>query len=202
MELMQYGSPCRIVYFRNSAMIECPKCKHENPQDSQVCAYCQSTLDPLRRTPRQNVARGLFTSQPQWGNTRLSGEHRLRLRVMGTGRSIEVKLDSERPTILGRFDPKTGLLPDVDLRMYNGAALGVSRMHAQLTMCNQMVWLMDLGSTNRTFINGKPLDGNQSCMLRDGDEIQLGGLKLHVLFVDAASKSDPPRDSSAFDACV
>jgi pSer/pThr/pTyr-binding forkhead associated (FHA) protein len=126
-------------------------------------------------------------NQPQWGNTHVTNQQRLRFQVLGTGRSVEVDLTEERPVILGRLDPKAGLLPDVDLCLYDGAALGVSRMHAQLTIEQQMIVLADLGSTNNTFVNGRRLSPNEARMVRDGDEIQLGQLKLHVLFVNASN---------------
>jgi hypothetical protein len=51
----------------------------------------------------------------------------------------------------------------------------VSRHHAQLRYKTRRFWLMDLGSTNGTYVNG---EHTQEAALRDGDIVSLGGLEL------------------------
>ncbi len=52
--------------------------------------------------------------------------------------------------------------------------INVSRRHALLSERGGEVWLCDLGSRNGTFIDGVRLDGER--LLRDGDQIQVGGV--------------------------
>jgi len=49
----------------------------------------------------------------------------------------------------------------------------VSRLHAKITRRVDGVFMADLGSTNGTYLNGKPL--NQATELQGGDTISLGG---------------------------
>ncbi|MZQ87319.1 FHA domain-containing protein [Paenibacillus sp. 5J-6] len=50
---------------------------------------------------------------------------------------------------------------------------GVSRIHAEITKCDQGYALKDTGSTNGTSLNGEALVTYQSYLLKDGDEIQI-----------------------------
>jgi pSer/pThr/pTyr-binding forkhead associated (FHA) protein len=70
----------------------------------------------------------------------------------------------------------------VDLSAYQAEALGVSREHAQLELGAGCVRLTDLNSTNGTFLNGFRLQPGESRVVRDGDELHLGALKLYLYF--------------------
>ena len=68
-------------------------------------------------------------------------------------------------TILGRGT-------DCDLRLVDP---GVSRHHAELRVEDGEVVLVDLGSTNGTFVNGQPV---RRVMLVDGTQVTLGRTTL------------------------
>ncbi|MHB8450605.1 MAG: FhaA domain-containing protein [Mycobacteriales bacterium] len=61
---------------------------------------------------------------------------------------------------------------EVDIRL---AHTGVSRRHARLQRVDGAWWLHDLGSTNGTLVNGRPVTEAE---LADGDRIELGGTVL------------------------
>jgi pSer/pThr/pTyr-binding forkhead associated (FHA) protein len=48
--------------------------------------------------------------------------------------------------------------------------------HARIESQRDGVWILDLGSTNGTFVNGKRLDGRRQ--LREGDVVQVGDTEL------------------------
>lgn len=54
----------------------------------------------------------------------------------------------------------------------------VSRHHARLDYADESYRLTDLGSTNGTRVNGRPV---RNVTLHDGDEIELGSLRLQFL---------------------
>lgn len=105
--------------------------------------------------------------------------------VLNTGRLIECP--KVEKVIIGRSDPTLADLPDIDLTVDKAAELGVSRRHANVTFKDEQVFLTDLGSTNRTFINRKPLMRGQPYELHDGDEIRLGNIILKVILSDQLS---------------
>jgi pSer/pThr/pTyr-binding forkhead associated (FHA) protein len=53
----------------------------------------------------------------------------------------------------------------------------VSRLHCQLTAGAAELEVLDLSSTNGTFVNGQRID---RARLRDGDRLGIGRVELHV----------------------
>ena len=80
-------------------------------------------------------------------------------------------------TLLGRGT-------DCDLRLVDP---GVSRHHAELRVEHDQVVLVDLGSTNGTFVNGQPV---RRVVLSDGTHISLGRTTL-------VFRQDPPTPRMA-----
>jgi pSer/pThr/pTyr-binding forkhead associated (FHA) protein len=84
----------------------------------------------------------------------------------GEGESNQRTYELQGPvTLLGRGT-------DCDLRLVDP---GVSRHHAELRVENDQVVLVDLGSTNGTFVNGQPV---RRVALSDGTHISLGRTTL------------------------
>jgi hypothetical protein len=84
----------------------------------------------------------------------------------GEGDSNQHTYELQGPvTLLGRGT-------DCDLRLVDP---GVSRHHAELRVENDQVVLVDLGSTNGTFVNGQPV---RRVTLSDGTQISLGRTTL------------------------
>ena len=55
---------------------------------------------------------------------------------------------------LGRSEEGQPIVPDVDLSPYNAYANGVSRLHAVLKLIQEQFVIVDLGSSNGTYLNG------------------------------------------------
>ena len=93
-----------------------------------------------------------------------------RLTVSGPGpnkgRSFQL---SQSPFRIGRS-------PDADAQVED---LRLSRQHAEISFDSRgSFWIRDLGSTNGTFVNGQPIDGQTA--VRQGDRISLGGLEFKL----------------------
>ena len=73
-------------------------------------------------------------------------------------------------------------LPIIDLQPFGADKCGVSRKHAVLQWDARYVTITDLKSTNGTRINGSLLYPMQRRILRNGDELQIGGLQFLVRF--------------------
>jgi pSer/pThr/pTyr-binding forkhead associated (FHA) protein len=71
---------------------------------------------------------------------------------------------------------RLGRNPECELLLDDPQA---SRLHARLRPTPEGVLLTDEGSTNGTRVNGKKVSG--SALLRDGDNIAIGGTKLRVV---------------------
>lgn len=93
-----------------------------------------------------------------------------------------VTLDMDQPLILGRE-----LLPDLeetvlDLNDFNALQHGVSRHHCQLIRRGTRLVVVDLGSTNGTFLNNQPLLPHRDYTIAHGDKLILGTLHIIVSF--------------------
>jgi pSer/pThr/pTyr-binding forkhead associated (FHA) protein len=83
---------------------------------------------------------------------------------------------------LGRVTEGQPIMPDVDLTPYNAYANGVSRLHAVLKREGENAIIVDLGSSNGTYVNGNRIIPHADHAVNHGDLIYLGKLKFQVLF--------------------
>ena len=88
---------------------------------------------------------------------------------------VELSLykDKVKEMLIGRKSGKN--IPDVDLTGLKGAEV-VSRRHANLILDGNEgeIYVVDLGSTNGTFVNGEKLKPGEKIKLKIGDEILFG----------------------------
>ena len=68
------------------------------------------------------------------------------------------------------------------LAPFDGMKRGVSRFHAAIECTPELLALVDLGSTNGTFLNGERLVDHEPQELSNGDEIRLGTLVMYCFF--------------------
>jgi hypothetical protein len=198
----------------------CPNCGNRNRPGVVFCENCGASLigdspintknigtkgleGALANTPAANIASSYATD------------------VFGQGTMLKIEISGVEPlllkpkpeTVFGRRDPATGAMPDVDLTPFAGYRMGVSRRHAIIrqTEAENRLDLVDLGSSNGTFLNGIRVAPDQPRRLRDGDEIRLGQMVLRIYFQapvqpDVSSSVLPtppasaPPDSSGTDS--
>lgn len=175
-------------------MNKCPYCRRDNPDHATVCQTCGMALEPHEATRPKTVRlnpKDLPGTQPRWGNAYLIGDLCLRLYAPDTGDAIVVNFRQYGTAVLGRLTPDTGQLGTIDLAAFDAGMRGVSRQHARLELHKHTVYLADLNSTNATYLNGHRLPPNHPVIVRDGDELRLGDLRLVVNFMQA---SDRPPD--------
>src|SRR5258708_20747076 len=99
---------------------------------------------------------------------------------IGSESSQAMSLDISGQLSVGRTDALDGFTPGLDLGPFGAQDAGVSRRHAAIYPHDNALLLRDLGSTNGTFLNGFSLDRNKSYKLSDGDEIELGQLRVQL----------------------
>jgi pSer/pThr/pTyr-binding forkhead associated (FHA) protein len=84
---------------------------------------------------------------------------------------------------MGRISDSQPIMPDIDLSPFKAYDNGVSRLHAVIRRNGGNVIVMDLGSSNGTYVNGTRLMPNMEQPLRHGDVISLGKLKMQVVLL-------------------
>lgn len=115
-----------------------------------------------------------------WGRSQLAKLSKLVFHIEAEREPVIVEPKARMH--IGRADVRNNIAPDVDLGPYGGADKGVSRLHAALKSDGSSVSIVDLGSTNGTYLNEEHLVPNQTRKLKDGDAVRLGHLVMHVYF--------------------
>ncbi len=120
---------------------------------------------------------------------RLAAPWRLLLQIGGEHQTT-VGIEVRDRIVLGRGDPVANFYPDLDLSPYGGQEGGVSRRHAAIIQDeeNKALYIEDLNSTNGTRINGFSLEPRRRYRLRDGDELELGHVRMILRFVRSPYK--------------
>ena len=126
------------------------------------------------------LAPGDFENVFRWGTSVLDEGKKITLHIEGFQEPLLAELTLK--LVMGRYDRKASVNPDVDLTLYGARQKGVSRRHVALELDEDCVRVLDLGSTNSTFLNGYRLLPHQARILRDGDELTLGRMKVKVNF--------------------
>ena len=86
---------------------------------------------------------------------------------------------NRREVVIGRSAPTDDTwIPDVDVRqMALEKAKTVSRFHCRIfTGDDNLYRIMDMGSFNGTWVNGRRLESKEAVALADGAQINLGGI--------------------------
>jgi len=99
----------------------------------------------------------------------------LRVKVKG---SLEVvPIQQGRPIIVGR----TGKA-DLDLGAFGQIARSVSRRHAQISLSNGRLSIIDLESRNGTHIAGRKLEPGKAVFIGRDDIIRVGNIEFSIVF--------------------
>jgi hypothetical protein len=160
---------------------ECPKCGFACRTGELICPNCLSVITrdeayqagSTNRLPEQEPGAGLVPIMPQ--------RNQITLTIVETDNCLT--LPSRDTLVIGRFSTDDGdFQPDVDLTLFGALNKGVSRRHLKLSRKEALVFVTDLGSTNGTFVNGHRLMPNLQRVLRSGDELRFGYLKVKIHF--------------------
>lgn len=89
---------------------------------------------------------------------------------------------SQDVTNIGRADAAQDWHPELDVIPFGGGVpeMGVSRHHARLVREDSRYLLMDVGSTNGTYVNGTALEYNKAAELKDGDTVAFGAFSGQI----------------------
>jgi len=145
----------------------CPNCHYQNREGYMFCEDCGEDLTNVESTHESGF--DVFAAPVRTGIVIL---------VPGSDDPIPVQLQGQ--TVLGRSDKDRPEQPDIDLAAFDAFEQGVSSLHAAIRHSTDGVQIVDLGSTNGTYVNGRRLAPNQHYILHDGDEIRLGRLVTRI----------------------
>lgn len=160
-------------------MIRCRRCQHEEYPGALYCSECGASLfEPGQTT--QNL--GGQAPQIEEGPAPPAPSLEEALLVLQTPHDQRnITFRHQGTWVLGRRAANVQRRVDIDLTPFDALVLGVSRVHAEIAVRADGVFVTDLGSTNGTWVNGVRLAPNTPHRLRHGDLLALGKLVFQVL---------------------
>ncbi len=166
----------------------CNNCGYENPPDVEACENCGYTFFDFEGTAEDTFVLSKadmrnILSQTRWGDKDFEEGFSLKLIHEDTSTifSFSHAVTVGRP--LSPDTPRDPFAEHIPLNLPDANQFGVSRKHIQIARENNRVWVTDLESDNGTRLNGYPVTPGQRRLLRDGDELYLGNLRIQVIFL-------------------
>ena len=139
----------------------CEECGTENAPQARKCKQCGEDISDILPTPSTDIQKKPFA----YKLASIDGEY-------------SAVID-KTVSIVGR---------EADLKDYLGKKMYVSRQHAEFTIVAGKVFVKNLSSTNKTFVNNMEISNDEPTALNFGDEIGLGGKVI----------SDTRQDNAAY----
>ena len=173
-------------------MIICPNCQHKEIPGTVFCSNCATQLIVLDTSKTHeihdtNSKLKAIKTAPFRPSPQVHFNSWASLHMLESGQIISLA-DRDEFTI-GRTSEGQPIMPDVDLTEFNAYANGVSRLHCVIKKANFKAYVIDLGSSNGTYLNGVRLSVHGETPINHGDVISLGKLKIQVLIDQEKSKS-------------
>jgi ribosomal protein L37E len=158
----------------------CPVCGATYRVGELACAFCGYVFVTSARTHKFEEDKDL-AHRKSWptGDVLATEQKPITFEIDGQRLTLSI---SETITVGRLSGIASDIAPDVDLSSFNAGELGVSRQHIRLRRRGTLIYVADLDSTNGTLLNGRRLIPEGERLIRSGDELRLGHLKIRVKF--------------------
>jgi predicted ATPase/DNA-binding SARP family transcriptional activator len=169
--------------------IVCQDCGQRNRPGSLFCVNCHAPLleldDILRLRTKVVTGQAFRDVDRGWGTASFPPGSTFVIQLEDSSEIYQIRIVEINEVVIGRYDPFSGSTPDIDLNPFGGFEKGVSRRHALIARQDNSLHIVDLGSSNGTYLDGQKLTPRQPRAIRDGDEVRIGKLRLYIRFRDA-----------------
>lgn len=165
----------------------CPVCKNKNDRDAVVCIHCGASMDPhqpgstatTRNADIPEMVSAKITEAPI-DNT-LIPEDGIAIYVAGTSKPVYLRFDKD--LVFGRAsDEQSEEETLLDLSELGGYQMGISRRHARIRRSEDGYEIMDLASTNGSWMNDERLVPSKAYPLASGAQLRFARMRLLVLY--------------------
>jgi hypothetical protein len=162
----------------------CPVCKNKNDRLALVCIHCGAALEESLRGPTVTAMSTEAPSHERSGfdasitiEDSLIPANGIAIYVAGIDKRVSVSIEEE--LVFGRKVQGSNE-PMLDLSELGGFQMGISRRHAKIRRAGNGYELIDLSSTNGTWLNNERLTPEKPYPLANGSQVQLGRMRLYL----------------------
>ena len=163
----------------------CPVCKYSNEQNAVVCKHCGASLSSSKyasQTPKDPDVTVFYAEKQEEFHVEepiIPGDG---ITVYYAGKNEPIAIRTEDEFIIGR---QTGDASEsiLDLSEFDGFQMGMSRRHAKIRRTQTGYEVIDLGTTNGTWMDDKRLVPNKPYPLANGSMLRLGRIRLLVFYL-------------------
>jgi hypothetical protein len=169
----------------------CPNCQHQEIVGALFCSECG---EPLVRNPGGGFSGSgespqmvTETGEEDTGTSpiqptgELVGDAFCWFYLLGFSQVIPLK--GRKTYTIGRVNDDLPVVPDIDLSEFQAYERGVSRLHATINLSDQPT-IMDLGSSNGTWLNGERIEAHKPLPIKQGDILTLGKMNIQIFLRD------------------
>jgi len=163
----------------------CPVCKNTNEQNAIVCVHCGAELDSHKysnETPKDLDETILYSDKPEeiHIDEPIVPSDGIAIYYMGSSEPIAIRTEDE--FVVGRQTEETAESV-LDLSGLEGFEMGVSRNHAKIRRIQTGYEVIDLSSTNGTWLKDQRLVPDKPYPLISGSMLRIGRIRLLVFFL-------------------
>ncbi|MBN2472680.1 MAG: FHA domain-containing protein [Anaerolineae bacterium] len=155
----------------------CNNCGASNREGELICQSCGRLLVSDAAATRQiKVTSGLLVQNTQQRATdKLQTVH-----LDIDAESFDYPVQSGHEILVGRGLEAGASQLSLDVSDLGGAEKGVSRRHALIRIEGYSAYIIDLSSTNGTFLNGRRLHPDHRHLLYSNDVVRFGALEVRI----------------------
>jgi ribosomal protein L40E len=127
-------------------------CGSANPPQARKCSSCGEDISDVRATESQSSSR-------------------VTQKVVLRSIDASFTFPLDKPVVvIGR---------EAEMQQYLETKVYVSRKHAKFTLTNDEIYIENMSSTNCTYVNNALIPSDAPTLLKNGDEIGLGGKQIN-----------------------
>jgi len=163
----------------------CPVCKNKNERRAIVCTRCGASLEghhlvspavTLDSTILGQISEKIMDSPI---DDSLIPDDGIAIYAAGTMKPLYLQFEKE--LIFGRKGEEPAKCALLDLSEFGGYQAGISRQHAMIRKREGGYEIIDLASTNGSWLNNERLVPNKPTPLASGSQLRFGRLQILVL---------------------
>lgn len=173
----------------------CPICKNKNDRLALVCVHCGAALEEGFPGPTVTAMspEALPTERPGFDASitvedELIPADGIAVYVAGIDKRVAVSIDKE--LVFGRKVQESNE-PMLDLSELGGFQMGISRRHAKIRRAGKGYEIIDLSSTNGTWLNSERLTPEKPYPLANGAQVQMGRMRLYLFHRSVSDGKKP-----------